>query len=231
MLLSLLMLVLSGDASRSDIASMLILFAALLFVMFVCLPVHESAHALAAYWLGDDTGRLKGRITLNPFAHLTKWGTLMMLFLGFGYARPVPVNIMKFKNRKLGFALTSLAGPVSNLLMSLIAAVIATLIYAFSDKTMVMNVFYIFFFYVAVYNLSLAMFNLIPVPPLDGSRLITLVLPDKYYYKLLRYEKYFILGILAASFVLSRIDFIPSLTEIAVLGISTLESLLLNIFL
>ena len=219
----------TGDASRTEIAASLVLLAAVMFNMFVSLPVHESAHALAAYALGDDTGRLKGRITLNPFAHLTLPGTLMMLFLGFGYARPVPVNIFRFKNRKLGFALTALAGPVSNLLLSFLTGIIAALLAVYSPDTMAMSLLYLFFYYVSLYNIVLALFNLIPIPPLDGSRLLTLFLPDKYYYKLLQYERYFIYAIFILSFMANRISFIPSLTDIALSAENVFQSFLVGI--
>lgn len=225
-----LLSLLTGDYSRTEIASVLVLLAALLFVMFVCLPVHETAHAIAANMLGDPTGKLKGRISLNPFAHLTLPGTLMMLLLGFGYARPVPVNIRNFKNRKLGFAITSFAGPVSNVMMAVISVLIASLLRNFADPTDAVRVIYTFFIYVAEYNFVLALFNMIPIPPLDGSRLVTLVLPDKYYYKLLQYERYFIYAIFTLSFVVNRLDFIPSLSDIAFEAVSVLENIFLNIF-
>ena len=91
-----------------------------LFVVFCTLPVHEFAHAFVADKLGDGTARMNGRLTMNPFAHLDPWGCLMIVLAGFGYARPVPVNMRNFKNPKAGMAVVALAGPVSNLLMALI---------------------------------------------------------------------------------------------------------------
>ena len=230
MVLTVLTMLLSGDATRADIVEMMILFAALLFCTFVSLPVHESAHAYAAYRLGDETGRLSGRISLNPFDHLSQSGTIMMLLIGVGYAKPVPVNIRNFKNRKLGFALTAAAGPLSNILMSLIAVLVAALIAAFAASSNAAVLMNLFFFYVAVYNFSLALFNLIPIPPLDGSRLVTLFLPDKYYYKLLQYERYFIYIILGLTFLNNRIGLLPSWSDAAFVVVSWLETLLINIF-
>ncbi|MBQ3519118.1 MAG: site-2 protease family protein [Clostridia bacterium] len=230
MVLSLLTLLLSGDVARADIIEMMICFAALLFCMFVSLPVHESAHAYAAYRLGDETGRLSGRISLNPFDHLSFAGTMLMLFIGVGFAKPVPVNIRNFKNRKLGFALTAVAGPLSNILMSVAAVLVAALIAAFAAPSNAAVLLNLFFFYIAVYNFALALFNLIPIPPLDGSRLVTLVLPDKYYYKLLQYERYFIYIILGLSFLNNRIGLLPSWSDAAFIVVSFLETFLINIF-
>ncbi len=221
---------LTGDFSKSEVASVFIVFASLMFVTFVCLPIHESAHALVADLLGDDTGKLKGRISMNPFAHLTAPGLLMMFLLGFGYARPVPVNINRFKNRKLGFALTSIAGPISNLLIAVVFSFVAAVIYVFSDGSLAMGILRTFSYSVAVFNVVLTLFNLIPIPPLDGSRLVTLVLPDKYYFKLLQLERYFIIGIFALSFVLNRIAAIPSLSDIAYIVVGFMQKLFINIF-
>ena len=109
------------------IPALVILFSEI-FVIFCCLPVHEFAHAWTAYRLGDDTARLQGRLTLSPMRHLDPFGLALMLIAGFGYAKPVPVNIRNFKNRKRDFALVSLAGPLSNLLMSLLFFIISNVL-------------------------------------------------------------------------------------------------------
>ena len=185
----------------------------LVFIVACCTPVHESAHAWMADRLGDPTGRLKGRISLNPLVHLDLIGSVMILLFGFGYAKPVPVNIRNFppEKRKLYFALTALAGPVSNLLMALLFALLFGCSSRFllrADST-VLQVSAFFFKYAVIVNCMLAVFNLIPVPPLDGSRLITAVLPDKWYYKLLALERYSMWIIFGALFLFNRLGFSP----------------------
>ena len=126
----------------------------LVFVTICCLPVHECAHAWMADKLGDPTGRLQGRININPMAHLSVQGTLMLFLFGFGYAKPVSVNIRNFKKRKLYFALTALAGPVSNLILAIIFIIISNIFYALavSGTAVVLEVAYMFFYSVAYYN-------------------------------------------------------------------------------
>lgn len=170
-----------------------------LFVIFCVLPIHEFAHAFVAQKCGDDTARLSGRLTTNPLAHIDPIGALMVLIAGFGYAKPVPVNMNNFKRgkRKQQMALVALAGPVSNLIM---AFIFMLCFYAISYFGVVTNVsllyyLYLFFSYACSVNISLAVFNLIPIPPLDGSRILNAVIPDKYYYTIMKYERYIIMVI------------------------------------
>lgn len=171
-----------------------ILFLARLFVVFCTLPVHEYAHAFVADKLGDKTARLSGRLTLNPMAHIDILGAIMILFVGFGYAKPVPVNPRNFKNPKKGMALTALAGPFSNILMAVVFMFLSNVLSLFRNSLFV-QAFYVFFSFAASINIGLAVFNLIPIPPLDGSRVLELLIPDKYYYKFAQYERYIVIVI------------------------------------
>ena len=177
------------------------LFASV-FVVFCTMPVHECAHAFVANKLGDGTARLSGRMTLNPMKHIDPIGALMIILVGFGYAKPVPVNPRNFKNPKTGMALTALAGPVSNLLMAAIFILLKNIVGVLPAANVLATALYLFFTYAAIIN----MFNLIPIPPLDGSRVLQLLIPSKYYYKFLQYERYIVLIVFALLFfgVLSR---------------------------
>lgn len=167
-----------------------------LVVIFLTLPIHEFAHGFAATKLGDPTPRYQGRLTLNPFAHIDYLGAACILLVGFGWAKPVGVNPTYFKHPKRDMALTALAGPVSNLIVSLIALIICNIFQYLLTGTVFLYIA-IFFFYIASINISLAVFNLIPIPPLDGSRLLSALLPDKQYYALMRYERYIFIALMA----------------------------------
>ena len=171
-----------------------------LAVVFLTMPIHEFAHGFIADKLGDPTPRYQGRLTLNPFAHIDYIGSLCILLFGFGWAKPVQVNAYNFRKPKRDMALTALAGPVSNLLLALICLILANVVILITNS---IRLYYViaFFFYVAQINVSLAVFNLIPIPPFDGSRLLAVFLPDRYYYKLMRYERYIYYGLLALLFL------------------------------
>lgn len=170
------------------------------FVVFVCSPIHELAHGWAAYKLGDNTAKREGRLTFNPIAHIDPIGMIMILIFGFGYAKPVPVNMNNFKNPKSGMALTALAGPASNLIMAFVSMFLHYIVSALGSSSLIMQIISIFFFYSAYINVSLGVFNLIPIPPLDGSKILAGVLPDRVYYKYMVYERYVMIALIILLF-------------------------------
>ena len=179
----------------------------LLFVIpcvLVALSVHEVSHGWMAYRLGDPTAKNLGRLSLNPLKHLDPVGTLCMIFFHFGWARPVPINTRYFKNNRRDTALTALAGPLSNIALAFLGTILFHIIYAVGSRATIRsefsyNVFVAaltLFSYFRSLNLALAVFNLIPVPPLDGSRIFLVWLPPKYYFGVMKYERYIQLGLM-----------------------------------
>lgn len=205
----------SGDA---DFFALMIKLFSRLFVIFCTMPIHEYAHALIATKLGDQTPRLSGRLTLNPMAHISPLGALMIVLCGFGYAKPVSVNPRNFKDSKKGMALTAIAGPISNLIMGFLFVFLSELFYSL-EPSLLTSSFYYFFYFAAVVNVNLAVFNLLPIPPLDGSRILQLLIPAKYYYKFLEYERYVVIVV-----------FILILTGVLTKPLSLISSLFLNLF-
>ena len=158
--------------------------------VFLCLTVHETCHGLAAYALGDPTAKKAKRLSLNPLQHIDWFGFASMLLLGFGWAKPVPVDMTYFKKPKRGMALTALAGPVSNLLLAALLMLLAKCISLYAVYTSAWGWVFGFCWRTAVLSIGLAVFNLIPIPPLDGSKVLAAVLPDTAYLTLMRYERY-----------------------------------------
>lgn len=158
--------------------------------ILICITVHECCHGLCALSLGDDTAKRAGRLSLNPIKHFDAVGFIMMLVVHFGWAKPVPVDMRRFKNPKLGMAATALAGPVSNILL----AILMLFIYGLLNGALVETTVGLYVLYAirltATLSVSLGIFNLIPVPPLDGSKVLFAFLPQRWYYTLMRYEKY-----------------------------------------
>ena len=168
--------------------------------VFLCLTIHETCHGLAAYAMGDPTAKSMHRLSLNPLRHIDWIGLCMMFFCGFGWAKPVPVDPRYFKKPKQGMAVTALAGPVSNLLLALLLLLGTRLIYDFAPYTGVWNGIFRFLFDTAILSIGLGVFNLVPIPPLDGSKVLAAFLPDRAYFQLMRYERYGILLLLLLSF-------------------------------
>ena len=167
-------------------------------VTLIAIPFHEAGHALAAWLLGDPTAKREGRISLNPFRHFDLVGTLCMIFAGVGWARPVSTDPRNFKNPKWGMALTALAGPVANLLLAYLGMVAWKILYYWAPVTGVTIFAARFLQYLVMMDVSLAVFNLIPIPPLDGSRILLVVLPQRIYFNIMRYERIIFVVLLAA---------------------------------
>ncbi|MCL2058428.1 MAG: site-2 protease family protein [Oscillospiraceae bacterium] len=176
-------------------------------VLLISFMTHELAHALVAYRCGDTTAKDAGRISFNPLRHIDPFGALMLLIAGFGWAKPVPINPEKFKNKKAGIMLTSIAGPFSNIILATLFYIVYSVYYVkarpapfmpFTSNALV-AVAILYQFYAV--NISLAAFNLIPIPPLDGSKVLFSLLPEEIYYKyILRYERYGMIVLMALSF-------------------------------
>lgn len=173
-------------------------------VLVAVIPVHEYAHGWLAHRLGDPTAQNQGRLTLNPVKHFDPIGSALMLLTGYGWAKAVPVNPRYFKKPRLDMALTALAGPTANLLYGFALLIVYRVLAVLLPETPLYATAVVFqtvsygiceiLWGMVTINVSLAVFNLLPVPPLDGSRIISLLLPAKWYYTLLQYERYIFIG-------------------------------------
>ena len=203
--------ILSGGDFRDIIISLVFSMPIILFA----LSMHETAHGYVAYKCGDHTAYNLGRLTLNPLKHLDLKGFLCMLIFGFGWAKPVPVNSRNFHNPKKGMALTALAGPAANAILGIISSVLFGALYALYQYLLYTGVqgfgivclFYTtdLFLLSAVCNFVFMAFNLIPVPPFDGSRVAFVFLPPKAYFGIMKYERQIMIGILVALLVISNL--------------------------
>lgn len=169
-------------------------------VVLIAIPFHEAAHALVSHWLGDDTALRAGRLSLNPMRHFDPLGALCMLIGGVGWARPVGINPRNYRNPKVGMAVSAAAGPVSNFLLAWLSMILYKVV-LYSGLAGRVSPLAMFLYDMVVMNLSLAVFNLIPVPPFDGSRIVLLFLPERLYFKAMRYERYIMLAVLALVFL------------------------------
>lgn len=172
-------------------------FLTQILAVLICLTVHEVSHGLAAYALGDPTAKGQRRLSFNPLRHLDFFGTLMMLMFGFGWAKPVPVDMRYFRRAKSGMAITALAGPISNILLAFLALIIANIMAPLAYVSPWAGHALNFFFMLASLSVGLGVFNLFPIPPLDGSKVLGSLLPDRLYYKVLQYERFGMLALVA----------------------------------
>ncbi|MBE6662485.1 MAG: site-2 protease family protein [Ruminococcaceae bacterium] len=210
------------DFSRSTLIS----YALILPIILLALSIHETAHGYIANKLGDPTAKSLGRLTLNPIKHIDIFGFLCMMLFHFGWAKPVPINVRYFKNPRRGMALTAAAGPVSNILLAFVFAALLRLeIFVVSALTVSVTVFnmicvlnYILYMGVLL-NINLAVFNLIPIPPFDGSRIAHVFLPQKLYFRIMKYEQYIMIAILL---LLWFVPFFSGLISTATNGLADL---------
>lgn len=167
--------------------------------VLLAISVHETAHGYAAYKMGDPTAKYSGRLSINPLAHFDLVGFLCMMFFHFGWAKPVPINPDNFKNRKKGIIYVSLAGPISNLAMAIISAILLGILGNFTGFGAIfanhgmlkgLDVLVVMLYYCIILNVGLMIFNLIPIPPLDGSKVLMEFLPGRIKYRLYSYERY-----------------------------------------
>ena len=194
-----------------------------MIAVFLCLTVHEVCHGLAAYALGDPTAKMMHRLSLNPLRHIDWFGLAMMFVAGFGWAKPVPVDPRYFRKPKQGMALTALAGPVSNIMLAVLMIAISETIFLYAPHSLLWSKLFSFCLYTAApLSIGLGLFNLLPIPPLDGSKVAAVLLPDRIYVQLMRYERYGILVLL----LLSWLGLTGNLISNAIMGVyGTLFSL------
>lgn len=197
-----------------DTSTLIIVLIAWLFALLIGFTLHEFSHALIAYKMGDDTARLLGRMSLNPFAHFDVAGGLCLLLFGFGWAKPVPINTLRFKNKRAGEICVSIAGVVANFILAIIFIFLNVVIMLFLDVEA--NNFYLLLYYLTYFgstiNLMLALFNILPIYPLDGYNLLTSVFKIPYMCKFDRFMRQY------GSILLMCIIIIPALINYSFLS-------------
>jgi len=202
-------------------------------VVLLCITVHEFSHGYMAYRLGDDTAKRQGRLTLNPIKHLDPIGAIMLLVARFGWAKPVPVNPYNFQNMKTGMALTAVAGPASNFVFAILAAFLYRELAQGTFFTAANTNFFItctqfFLQMLVVINCALGLFNLLPIPPLDGSKIIGGFMSDDLYFRWMEWERkgaFVLMAIILISFVFK----IPILARIIYPPLNFLTNLLIGV--
>ncbi len=183
--------------------------------LLLIFPVHECAHGLMALAFGDQTAKYQGRLTLNPLAHIDLRGFLFLLLFGFGWAKPVQIDARYFKNRRLGTIMTAAAGPLSNIVFCFITYLIYGILFVYAGQNGIewLSIFSMLFLYMALYNATFAVFNLIPFPPLDGSKIVGEMLPIKLRFQYYNLERYSYIFFIAVILILSRTGIIGMLSN------------------
>jgi Zn-dependent protease len=202
-------------------------FAIQIVIVIASITIHEFSHGYSAYLLGDDTAKRAGRLSLNPIRHLDPIGALMLLIVRIGWAKPVPINPYNFKDQKIGTSITAAAGPASNFIIAILVAILFRLIQPLSQINII---FYFIVFalqFTVMINIALGLFNLIPIPPLDGSKIISGFLSDEMYFRWMQWEKqgaYLLMLIFGISFFLK----IPLFQTVIVPPLNFFTTLLLG---
>lgn len=229
-----LSLLLNGMRTGSiDFASVVAEILAVLLIIFLILPFHEWAHAFTASLLGDKAVKYRGRLSLNPLSHIDPAGALCMLLFGFGWAKPVPIDPRNFKNAKIGMAVTAIMGPVANLVAAFAGLLVYNLLFFFATGFLITDIggfVTVFLSYYVSCNVGLAVFNLIPIPPLDGSKVLFLFLPDKAVNYCYRYQQIFFIALFALLYLGVLDGLLGWATNGLYSGISNLAALPFKLF-
>ena len=188
----------------------------------ISITIHEFSHGYAAYKLGDDTAKIYGRLSLNPFKHLDVIGVICLMFFRFGWAKPVPINSYNFKNKRSGIIIVSIAGPLSNLLLAFLSRILLVSIVKFNASQNLMPL-YVFLTNMTYLNLGLFVFNLIPIPPLDGSKILAMFLKGGAAYRYLSISNY-------SSIIFLVLFFVPMFSRVFSSVLMFFELKILNLF-